>query len=85
MSECPLLAQSGQWDRARVCPLLDNSGQSRIVARDSLSANDPKRTCGRRRKIGQAGMKLFPERRSVIIVPTNALADGFAMKLDDLP
>jgi hypothetical protein len=25
------------------CPLLDNSGQNRILARDGLSANDPKR------------------------------------------
>ena len=42
--ECPLLAQSGQFDRARVCLLSDNSGQSPILARDGLSANDPKRT-----------------------------------------
>jgi len=35
--------------------------------------------------LARAGMKLFPERRSVIIMPTNALADGFAMKLNDLP
>jgi hypothetical protein len=27
----------GQSDRARVCPLLDNSGQWRILARDRLS------------------------------------------------
>jgi hypothetical protein len=27
-----------------VCPLSDNSGQSRILARDRLTANDPKRT-----------------------------------------
>jgi hypothetical protein len=27
------------------CPLSNNSGQSRILARDGLSASDPKRTC----------------------------------------
>jgi hypothetical protein len=51
MAECPLLAQSGQLDRARVCLLLDNSGQSWVSAGNGLSANDPKRTwqldCGR--------------------------------------
>jgi hypothetical protein len=40
----PLLAQSGQSDRTCVCPLSDNSGQPWILARDGLSANDPKRT-----------------------------------------
>jgi hypothetical protein len=30
---CPLLAHSGHYDRAHVCPLLDQSGQSRILAR----------------------------------------------------
>ena len=40
----PRLALNGRSDRTRVCPLLDNSGQSRILARDGLSANDPKRT-----------------------------------------
>jgi hypothetical protein len=45
--ECPLLAQSGQFDRAGVCPLLDNSGQSRILAGGGLSVNDPKRTLTR--------------------------------------
>ena len=40
----PRLALNGQSDRTRVCPLSDNSGQSRIFARGSLSANDPKRT-----------------------------------------
>ena len=30
--------------RTRVCPLSDNSGQSRILARDGLSAFDQKRT-----------------------------------------
>ncbi len=38
------MALNGQSDRTRVCPLLDNSGQSRILARDGLSTNDPKRT-----------------------------------------
>ena len=33
-----LLAQSGQPNRVCVCPLLDQSGQSRILARDGLSA-----------------------------------------------
>jgi hypothetical protein len=41
---CPLLALNGQFTRAGVCPLLDQSGQSRILARDGLSAFDPKRT-----------------------------------------
>jgi hypothetical protein len=43
-SECPLLALSGQSDRADVCPLLDQSRQRRSLAGDRLSANDPKRT-----------------------------------------
>jgi hypothetical protein len=43
--ESPLLALSGQSDRARVCPLLNQSGQSRVLARCGLSAFDPKRTC----------------------------------------
>jgi hypothetical protein len=34
------MAQSGQLDRTRVCPLLDNSGQSRILVKDRLSAFD---------------------------------------------
>jgi hypothetical protein len=37
---CRVLAS----EAARVCLLLDNSGQSRVLARDGLSANDPKRT-----------------------------------------
>jgi hypothetical protein len=37
------LAQSGQFSRARVCPLSDQSGQQSILARDGLSAFDPKR------------------------------------------
>src|ERR1039458_5013989 len=40
----PLLALSGQSSRALVCPLLDQSGQSWILARDGLSAYDPERT-----------------------------------------
>jgi hypothetical protein len=36
----PLLAQSGQSNRARVCPLLDQSRQRWILGRDGLSAND---------------------------------------------
>ena len=36
-----LLALSGQTNRTRVCPLLDQSGQSWILAHDGLSANDP--------------------------------------------
>jgi hypothetical protein len=35
---------SGQSNRTRVCPLLDQSGQWWILARDGLTANDPKRT-----------------------------------------
>jgi hypothetical protein len=35
------LALSGQFSRTRVCPLLDNSGQRWILARDGLSAFDP--------------------------------------------
>jgi hypothetical protein len=38
------LALSGQTDRARVCPLLDKSGQRWIFARDGLSAFDPTAT-----------------------------------------
>jgi hypothetical protein len=41
----PLLALNGQSDRTCVCPLLDNNGQRRILARHGLSANDPERTC----------------------------------------
>jgi putative ABC transport system substrate-binding protein len=40
----PLLAQSGQSSRARACPLLDQSGQRLILARDGLSAFDPSAT-----------------------------------------
>jgi hypothetical protein len=36
-----LLALNGQTNRARVCPLLGNSGQRWILASDGLSANDP--------------------------------------------
>jgi hypothetical protein len=39
-----LLAQSGQSNRAHVCPLLDQSGQSWILGRDGLSAYDPTAT-----------------------------------------
>ena len=38
---CRLLALSGQSDRARVCPLSDQSGQRWILARNGLSAFDP--------------------------------------------
>ena len=38
------MAFSGQYSCARVCPLLDKSGQRSILAGDGLSANDPKRT-----------------------------------------
>src|ERR1035437_8159989 len=40
----PLVALSGQSNSARVCPLLDQSGQRSILAADGLSAFDPKRT-----------------------------------------
>jgi hypothetical protein len=43
-AKCRLLAQSGQSSCARVCPLLENSGQRWILARDGLSVNDPKQT-----------------------------------------
>jgi len=43
MAECLLLALSGQFNHARVCPLLDQSGQRWILTCDDLSANDPKR------------------------------------------
>jgi hypothetical protein len=35
------MALSGQSDCTRVCPRLDHSGQSWILARDGLSAFDP--------------------------------------------
>jgi hypothetical protein len=41
---CRLLALSGQSDWTRVCPLLDNSRQRWILARNGLSANDPTAT-----------------------------------------
>src|SRR5450759_1118750 len=40
----PYMALNGQTLSAIECPLLDQSGQSWILARDGLSANDPKRT-----------------------------------------
>jgi len=40
----PLMALSGQPNRTRVCPLLDQSGQLLILARDGLSAYDPSAT-----------------------------------------
>jgi hypothetical protein len=40
----PLMALSRQFSCISVCPLLDQSGERRILARDGLSANDPKRT-----------------------------------------
>jgi hypothetical protein len=40
-AQCLLLALSGHPSSTRVCPLLDQSGQSWILARDGLSANDP--------------------------------------------
>jgi len=42
------MALSGQFSRTRVCPLLDQSRQRWILARDGLSAFDPKRTVARR-------------------------------------
>ena len=42
--QCPLLALNGQSNHTHVCPLLDNSGQSRILARDVLSAFDLKQS-----------------------------------------
>jgi hypothetical protein len=38
------MALSGQSSRTRVCPLLDQSGQTWILGRDGLSTFDPKRT-----------------------------------------
>jgi hypothetical protein len=46
------MALSGQSNRGRECPLLDQSGQSWVLAGDGLSANDPTATlavhCGNR-------------------------------------
>jgi hypothetical protein len=42
----PLLAQSGQSNRARVRPLSDNSGQRLILDCGGLSAYDPKLDSG---------------------------------------
>ena len=44
MGQSLRLALSGQSDRTHVCPLLDQSGHSLILALGGLSANDPKRT-----------------------------------------
>ena len=46
MLQCmsPLVALSGQSSRPRFCPLLDQSGQRRLLARDGLSAFDPTAT-----------------------------------------
>jgi hypothetical protein len=41
------MALSGQSNHARVCPLSDQSRQSWILARDGLSAFDPKQTFAR--------------------------------------
>src|ERR1039457_1245273 len=41
---CPLMALNGHSNRAPVCPLSDNSGQTWILAWDGLSANDPTAT-----------------------------------------
>jgi len=57
MRSCLLLSLNGQFDRARVCPLSDYSGQSRILARDGLSAFDPKRTLGLSTQYGLNGLK----------------------------
>jgi hypothetical protein len=40
---------------ATFCPLLDKNGQNPILARDGLSANDPKRT-----SVAHCGMDLMP-------------------------
>ena len=42
--ECRLMALSGQSGPPHVCPLLDQSGQRWILARDGLSAYDPTAT-----------------------------------------
>jgi hypothetical protein len=44
--ECRLMALSVISLRRKICPLLSKSGQWWILARDGLSANDPKRTLG---------------------------------------
>src|ERR1035441_7010792 len=44
MAAVQVMALSGQSSCARVCPLLDQSGQSWILARDGLSASDQQRT-----------------------------------------
>jgi hypothetical protein len=43
--ESPLMALNGQASFAGFCPLSDHNGQTWILARDGLSAYDPKRTC----------------------------------------
>jgi hypothetical protein len=43
-AKCLSLALSGQSNRTRVCPLLDQSGQRSILAGDGLSAFDPTAT-----------------------------------------
>ena len=42
------MALSGHSKRTHVCPLLDQSGQRWILARDGLSANDPTATLAAR-------------------------------------
>jgi hypothetical protein len=41
---CPLLALSGQSNRARVCPLLDQQQTKSDFFHNSLSVNDPTAT-----------------------------------------
>ena len=50
-----LLALSGHSSRTGVCPLLDQSRQNLILARNGMSAFDPKQTSG-----------LLRNRRSVV-------------------
>jgi hypothetical protein len=44
-------AHSGQSNRTRECPLLDQSRQNSILAGDGLSANDPKQSSGARKHL----------------------------------
>ena len=46
------MALNGQSSCAHVCPLLDQSGQQWILARDGLSANDPTATLAARTNPG---------------------------------
>ena len=61
LSQCPLMALSGQSRRTRICPLSEHSGQMWILPREGLSANDPKRTkASSAYQLYSAGCAAFP-------------------------